>query len=121
MAWKFRTVANRKRKTETVEVNDLVWVHKEHTVPGTAQKLNVKWTGPYKVIEKVRDGAKYVLRNLFNDNTIERAAEKVKPYWGKEEWIVELAEHMEVEPDIESEDLLVRRRAPLRRLIDEME
>ena len=121
MARKFRTVANRKRKTETVEVNDLVWVHKEHTVPGTARKLNVKWTGPYKVIEKVRDGAKYVLRNLFNDNTIERAAEKVKPYWGKEEWIVELAEHMEVEPDIESEDVLVRRRAPPRRLIEEME
>ena len=50
--------ANRKRRTESVEEGSLVWVRNETINPGTSRKLNPRWTGPFKVTEVYRDGAK---------------------------------------------------------------
>ncbi len=72
-------------------------------IPGTSRKLNVKWLGPFKVIEVVRDGSLYVLENLFTAQRCQRVADKVKPYSGKEEWVLEpreviVPENQDVEP-----------------------
>ena len=79
MSEQFRDYANKGRKEEKVNVNDLVYVQVEKTIPGTARKLNPKWYGPYTVIKVFRDGGAYLLQNPFDeDNVIKRAAEKVK-------------------------------------------
>ncbi|XP_066968110.1 uncharacterized protein [Macrobrachium rosenbergii] len=67
----FVSIANRKRVNTNVEKNSLVWVRNETQIPGTSQKLNVKWLGPYRVIEVVQDGSTYVLKNLFDDTIVE--------------------------------------------------
>ena len=85
---RYREVANRKRTNQAVSVRQLVWVRKEVTLPGTSRKLNPKWAGPYKTIEIIRDGGVYLLENVFTGQKVQRAAEKVKPYVGKEEWLL---------------------------------
>ena len=85
---RYREVANRRRTNQAVSVGQLVWVRKEVTLPGTSRKLNPKWAGPYKTIEVIRDGGAYLLENVFTRQKVQRAAEKIKPYLGKEEWLL---------------------------------
>jgi len=89
MSRKYRSVANRKRKEQRVDVETLVWVKRETAEPGTCTKLNVRWDGPYKVVEVIRDGGAYMVQNPFTGQQVQRAAEKVKPYYGSEEWLLE--------------------------------
>ena len=98
MARRYRRAANRKRRTESVEEGSLVWVRNETITPGTSRKLNPRWTGPFKVIEVYRDGAKYKLQNLFDDTVIERTVDKIKPYIDDEKWLVEPQELTPDEP-----------------------
>lgn len=116
-------IANRNRVNKAVVVDSLVWVKNETQVPGTSKKLNVKWLGPYKVVEVVRDGSTYLLKNVFNDNLIERAANKVKPYYGDEQWLINMQEHSENVPDIITEGIRTRGArniVPPSRLIEEI-
>ncbi len=83
MARRYRNVANR-RRNQAVAQGSLVWVQKESTVPGTSRKLNVKWLGPYRVIEVIRDGGVYLLENLFTHQAVQRATDKIKPYHSEE-------------------------------------
>ncbi len=55
--------------------------------PGTSRKL--KCQGPFQVIEVIRDGSAYVLKNVFTSQKCQRAADKEKPYFSEEEWIRE--------------------------------
>ena len=57
MARKYRTLANRGRKTQSVAEGSLVWVRNECVIPGTSRKLNPKWTGPFKVVKVFHDSA----------------------------------------------------------------
>ena len=101
----------------------LVWVKNETQIPGTSRKLNIKWCGPFKVTECVRNGSAYVLKNVFDETIIERTANKIKPFVGDEEWITTMQEHSENVPDIV--DMSVQRRGarnivPPARLIEEI-
>ncbi|KAG0700809.1 hypothetical protein GWK47_025451 [Chionoecetes opilio] len=118
MSRRYRDVANRKRKNQVVEVGALVWVRKETTIPGTCRKLNVKWDGIYRVVEVRLSGSVYVLKNIFTEKEVQRAAEQVKPYHGSEEWLVEPVERV-LQPDPVDEQLAPRVRRPPRRLIEE--
>lgn len=122
MARKYRQLANRNRKQQSVAVDDLVWVKRENTIPGTSRKLNEKWTGPWKVTKVVRGGAKYEVKDLFSDLTIERTCDKVKPFRGREEWLIEPQEQIHVEPAIEMDYNArgMRERHPPSRLIEEV-
>ena len=124
MAKKFVDSANRKRRNETVEQGSLVWVKEETVIPNTSRKLNQKWRGPYRVLEVMRDGAKYKLESLFDQTVIERAAEKVKPYYRSEQWLIEEEEHTDsVVPDVvevPTQTRPSRNVVPPRRLIEQM-
>ena len=115
---RYREVANRSRQNQSVRVGSLVWVKREVHDPGVCRKLQPKWNGPYRVVEVLRDGGAYLLENLFTAQTLQRTAEKVKPYQGQEEWLVgpdtsvsDVPEEDEVPPP--------RLRRPPRRLIEE--
>ena len=86
----------------------LVWVRNETQISGTSRNLNIQWLGPFKVIECVRNDSTYVLKNVFDATIIKRAANKIKPFVGAEEWITTMQEHSESVPDIV--DMSVRRR-----------
>ena len=66
MMRKFRAVANRRRRNQSVEVDSLVWVKAETVMPGISSKLQVHWIGPYKVKESIRDGSAYIVVNVFD-------------------------------------------------------
>lgn len=119
MARRFRAVANRRRVNQRVEVGDLVWVKLEVGIPGTCSKLNARWEGPYRVSEVIRGGSAYRLINLFTHTELQRAAEKVKPYVGEEQWLEEPQVVFVPEEQVE-ETLPPRQRRPPRYLIDEM-
>ena len=106
MARKYRQLANRHRKQQAVEEGDLVWVRREHYLPGTSHKLQPKWAGPFKVKKKIRNGAKYELENLFTQQMLERSADKIKPFRGKEEWLTDMLEVPE--PELEMNGTLRR-------------
>ena len=108
MARKYRALANRNRKSQSVEENSLVWVKNETVIPNTSRKLNPKWIGPYKVKKVIRDGAKYELMNLFDDTLVERAADKVKPFIGQEQWLLEPEEIQGLESDVEDPGIRTR-------------
>ncbi len=63
-ARKWRTRANVRRKNQRVEVDQLVWVKKDYTTSLGDRKLEVKWIGPYKVKEVLRDGGACRLENV---------------------------------------------------------
>lgn len=119
MSRRYREVANRNRKNQKVTKGDLVWVRNEHPLPGTSQKLNVKWCGPYTVQEVIREGSAYRLRHVFDGSEVQRAAEKVKPFVGTEEWLVEPREEVEIEDVVELETLPPRDRRQPRRFLEE--
>ncbi len=79
-ARKWRSRANIGRKNQRVEVDQLVWVKKDYTTSVSDRKLGVKWVGPYKVKEVLRNGGVYRLENVFEGTRVQRAADKVKAY-----------------------------------------
>ncbi len=115
MSRKFWAVANCNRVNQNVEVNSLVWVIAETLLPGATGKILTKWIGPYRVSEIIRDGSAYRLVNVFNQLEIQRAADKVKPYHGHEQWLTELQEVFV--PEVPVQPCVCR---PPPRLIEEM-
>ncbi len=89
MTRKSRSVVNRKHKEQRVEQDALVWVKQETTDPGVCKKLNVWWNGPYQVVEVLRNGGTYIVKDLFSGQQLQWAAEKIKLYHGDEEWLLE--------------------------------
>ncbi len=65
-------------------------------------KLCVKWNGPYKVVEVLRDGGGYIVKDPFTGQMSQRAAEKVKTFGGSEEYVVEPQDTV-FQADIETE------------------
>ena len=119
MTRRYRDAANRARKTQRVEVGALVWVRSETTVPGTCKKLNPKWNGVYRVEEVLLDGSAYIVKNVFTGQMLQRAAAQVKPYDGKEEWLIE-PPSVPCDPNPEEEEPLPSRtRRPPKRYIEE--
>ncbi len=88
-ARKWRSIANIGRKNQRVEVDQLVWVKKDYTTSVGDTKLGVKWVGPCKVKEVLRNGGAYRLENVFDGVGIQRAADKVKPYIGQGDILVQ--------------------------------
>ena len=121
MCKSYREKANRGRKNQAVALGTLVWVKSEVTTPGTCRKLNVKWLGPFKVVEVIREGGAYLVENVFTGKTLQRAAEKVKPYYGSSQWLLEMEEKLIIPEEEENEPLPPRVRRPPRRLIEECE
>ena len=113
-----RETANRRRKNQAVSEGTLVWVRRETTLPGTCRKLNPKWDGPYRVISVLREGGGYLLENVHTGQKLQRAAEKVKPCEGQEEWLLSPPEVPCVE-EADNEPPPPRTRRPPRRLIEE--
>ena len=109
-----RETANRRRKNQAVRVG----VRRETALPGTCRKLNPKWDGPYRVISVYREGGSYLLENVHTGQRLQRAAEKVKPCEGQEEWLLSPPEVPSVEED-PYEPPPPRTRRPPRRLIEE--
>ena len=96
----------------------------EKTIPGTCTKLNPKWKGPYKVVEVIRDGHSYILEDPYTGKSVQRAADKVKPFVSRSEIIPDPEEdHVDELYDVEEEEDIQpppRHRQPPRRLIEEM-
>ncbi len=61
-----------------------MWVKKDYTTSLADRKLGLKWVGPYKVKEVMREGGAYKLEDVFEGVIIQRAADKVKPYVGQD-------------------------------------
>ena len=80
---------NRKRKEQRVDVGALVWIKRETTESGVCKKLSVTWNGPYQVVEVLRNGGGYIVKNPFTGKQVQRAAEKVKPFYREEQYLVE--------------------------------
>ena len=116
-----RDMANLGVKPRWAEVGDLVWVKAEKTVPNTCSKLNLKWYGPYKVTQVLQEGLAYILKDPFSEKLVQRAAEKVRPFYSGEGWCGRREEVVEVdEGEGEDEPLPPRCRKPPRRLIEEV-
>ncbi len=116
-ARKWGNKANIRRKNQRVEVDQLVWVKKDYTTSVGDRKLAVKWVGPYKVKEVLRNGGAYRLKNVFEGTLVQRAADKIKPNIGQENILVRLRELI-FRDDSEEEKLPPRpvreRRPPVR-------
>ena len=118
MTRKYRSVANRRRKEQKVESGALVWIKRETAEAGVCKKLCVKWNGPYRVVEVLRDGGGYLVKDPFTGHQLQRAAEKVKPFYGSEEYVVEPQDTV-FQADVETEVLPPRVRNRPKRLIEE--
>lgn len=66
----------------------------------------------------IRDGSAYVLENVFDGRILQRAAGKVKPYCGSEEWIT-APRKIIIPEETEPEPLPPRVRRPPRRYVEE--
>ncbi len=88
-ARKWRDRANKGKKNRRVEEGQLLWVRKDYTTSLNDRELGVKWTGPYKVKEVLRQGGAYRLENVFDGVMVQRAADKVKPYVGRKGVLVQ--------------------------------
>ena len=61
---KRKELADRKKKTPTFKVNDLVlYWNGEYPAKGV-DKLDVKWTGPYRILSVFNDGNNYTLNHI---------------------------------------------------------
>ncbi len=122
MAQKWRDKANRGRRSQKVEKDQLAWVKKETAASVVHRKLSPKWLGPYKVKEVLKDGSAYELENPWNGTQVQREANKVKPCYGIDTIIMEPVELMfppEDDDEVEIEPRPVRVRRPFRRYIEE--
>ncbi len=81
-ARKWRDRPNMGKKNRRVG-GQLLWVRRDYTTLND-RKLGVKWIGPYKVKEVLRQGGAYRLENVFDGVTVQKAADEVKPYVGRE-------------------------------------
>ncbi len=81
-------------KNQRVQVDQMVWVKKDYTTSLGDRKSGVKWVGPYKVKEVLRNGGAYRLENVFDGVRIQRAADKVKLYIGQGDILVQPRELM---------------------------
>ncbi len=117
-ARKWRNRTNTRRKNQRVEVDQLVWLKKDYTMSVGDRKLGVKWVGPYKVKEVLRDGGAYRLENVFGGTLVQRAADKMKPYIGQQNILVRPRELISRDDSEEEEELPTRpereRRPPVR-------
>ncbi len=86
---KYREVDNRTRKEQKVNPGVLVWIKREANESGVCKKLCVKWNGPFQVVEVLRDGGRYLVKEPFTGQILQRAAVKVKPFSGSQEYVVE--------------------------------
>ena len=118
MTRKYRCVANRGRKEQKVELDALVWIKRETAEAGVCKKLSVRWDGPYKVVEVMRNGGAYVVKDPFTGQQLQRAAEKIKPFYGDDLWVLE-PQNTTFRADLETEVLPPRVRRPPRRYIEE--
>ena len=118
-AKKWRDRANIGRKTQKVEEGNLVWIKRDYTTSTSERKFGVKWIGPYRVKEVIRQGGAYIVENVFDGTTLRRAADKVKPYVGQGDILLH---HREVYvPEVaedEGEDDRPRPRTPWRNEAD---
>ncbi len=122
-ARKWRSRANIGRKNQRVEVDQLVWVKKAYTTSLGDMKLGVKWVGPYKVKEVLWNGGAYRLENVFDAVRIQRAEDKVKPYVGQGDILVQPREMFFREDNDEEDEVEprpVRERRPPRRYGEEL-
>ncbi len=122
-ARKWRSRANIGRKNQRVEADQLVWVKKDYTTSLGDRKLGVKWVGPYKVKEVLRQGGAYRLQIVFDGVGVERAADSVKPYIGQGDILVqprELIFRDDSDEEEEVEPRPVRERRPPRRYGEEI-
>ena len=113
--------ANMDRKDQTVNIDDLVWVKREQVSSTAERKLGLKWIGPYKVTKVALGGVSYELKNVFNGTIINRAADKIRPYIGEEQYLLEMGEIVIPSDDEEEmeEPRGARPRRPPRRYIEE--
>ncbi|MPC61602.1 hypothetical protein E2C01_055676 [Portunus trituberculatus] len=80
MTQKYWSVASRKCREQKVK--------RETTESGVCKKLFVKWNEPYKVEVLSNDGG-YVLKDPFTGKLLKRAAVKMKPFCGEEQYLLE--------------------------------
>ncbi len=111
--------ANVGRRDDKLEKDRLVWVKKEVKDPGVNRKLCKKWLGPYKIIEVLREGSAYVVENTFDGVRIQRAAEKIKPYVGRDRILVQPEKIVDSTGSEDEDQLPPRQRRPVRRYIEE--
>ena len=109
---------NKNRTKASVEEGELVWVKRELFNMDQCRKLQRKWNGPYKVVEKTRGGSTYLLRHLENGQVIRRAADKIKRCILEGEWLIGKQDDLVVPTDILPEKLPPRTRRAPRRLIE---
>ncbi len=107
------------RRDERLEKDSLVWVKKEVTDPGVNKTLCKKWLGPYKIIDVLRGGSAYIVENTFNGVRIQRVAEKIKPYVGRDRILVQPEEMVDYAENEDEEPLPPRQRRPVRRYIEQ--
>ncbi len=123
-ARKWRDRANMGKRNQRVEEGQLVWVRKDYTISLNDPKLEVKWIGPYKVKEVLRQGGSYRLENVFDGVNVQRAVDKVKSYVGREGVHVQPQEvfgQEDSEQEEEVETRPVREGGPPRRYGEEEE
>ncbi len=99
-----------------------MWVRKDYTTSLNDRKLGIKWIGPYKVKEVLRQGGAYRLENVFDGVMLQRAADEVKPYAGRKGVLVQPREvfcQEDNEQEEEVEPRPVRERRPPRRYGEE--
>ena len=111
----YRERANQKRKEDKLAVDDLAWIYKESTIPGTATKLNQKWEGPYRITKVIGGGRAYELADPLSDLVLSRAAGKLKRYIPRLEILEKIEERYlteQEEKDISPDLPAVRTRRP---------
>ncbi len=121
-ARKWREKANIGRRNRRLEEGQLVWVKKNYTTSVNDRKLGVKWIGPYKVKEVLRQGGAYRLENGFDGVIVHRAAHRLRPYVGQERVLLRQQEvfgQEDSEQDEELEARPVRQRRPPERYGEE--
>ncbi len=85
-----------------------MWVRKDYTTSLNDRKLGVKWIGPYKVKEGLKQGGAYRLENVFDGVMVQRAADKVKSYVGREGVLVQPQEVFGQEDSEQEEEVKTR-------------
>ncbi len=121
-ARKWRDKTNIGRKDRRVEEGQLLWVKKDYTTSVNDRKFGVRWIGPYKVKEVLRQGGAYRLENVFDGVMVQRVADRVKQYVGREGVLVQQQEVFGQEDNEQEEELEtrpVRQRRPPERYGEE--
>ncbi len=99
-----------------------MWVKKDYTTSVNDWKLGVKCIGPYRVKGVLRQGGEYRLENVFDGVVVQRAADRVKPYVGREGVLLQQQEVFGQEDSDQEEEVEtrpVRQRRPPERYGEE--